>query len=435
MRIAVLAFALTGTAFGGIINPLAVDPSLFNVTTFTTGLRFPTGIQAFADGSIDVLTNPGYYSAPGVVQAFTAAGGTGTPVYTSPATGFLTGTTSVGRYMAVGNDPYVNGNNTITLLQPGATSGSPMTTVATLNMSYSLPWDHNTIGVAARPTPGVAGSYDLIVNVGSKYDAVATPSGDPVTLTGTGFSSFIPTDLKADSLYLIRLDETGAQPAVTAVQQVATGIRNVYGMGFDAGGNFYFSDNAIDALPDGSTPVPGNEPPQADELNFISAADFANGTPPDFGYPNCYIQYSYGGVPGVPVGSGCTQPLLAFQPITDSAGTHELEGPTTLAFAPSSFPGIFNNGVFVGFVGDESPNDESGLAFYNFATHEYVHFIESLNPDIGPIIGIASTSNALFVSEVSTGTVYEITAAAPEPRTLLPALLGMVAILCLRRRQ
>ena len=84
------------------------------------------------------------------------------------------------------------------------------------------------------------------------------------------------------------------------------------------------------------TKVPN--PPQADELDFLAGNQLGVGPPPNYGFPNCYIQYAYGGVPGVPVGSGCVQPVVAVQPVVDASGTHELEGPTQVALAPSSFP-------------------------------------------------------------------------------------------------
>ena len=85
-------------------------------------------------------------------------------------------------------------------------------------------------------------------------------------------------------------------------------------MAFDPAGNLYFTDNAIDALPAGSRqPVtPDGEPPQADELNMISAQQLGVGAPINFGFPNCYIQYANGGVLGVPVGTGCVQPTVSW---------------------------------------------------------------------------------------------------------------------------
>jgi len=85
-----------------------------------------------------------------------------------------------------------------------------MTAVASLRMSDpSSPWDHATVGMASRPTPGVAGSYDLIFKVGSEFDNVATPASDTVSLSGTGFTTALSANLQGDSLYMIRIDTNG----------------------------------------------------------------------------------------------------------------------------------------------------------------------------------------------------------------------------------
>jgi glucose/arabinose dehydrogenase len=430
VRLAVCLFTAS-VGFGSIINPAAVDTSLFTVTTFASGIPLPTDVTVLPGGSVLISSSPGYLFGPGQVLPYSSSGvSTGPAIYTSATNGIMTGATQIGSYLALGSTGQPNSSSSITLVQPGATPSSPATTVATLTFNYANPWEHNSIGMAARPTPGVPGSYDLIVNVGAQGDNTATPPGSTVGLAGTGFSSPTSAVLSGDSLYLIRINTTGAQPTVTNVQQVATGIRNVYGMGFDpVTGDFYFADNAIDVLPAGSSqPVqPDGEPPQADELNMIAAASLGVGAPVNFGFPDCYIRYAYGGVTAVPVGSGCVQPILAFQPITDGSGTHELEGPTDIAFAPANFPAPFNNGVFIAFTGGESPNDEAGMAFYNFTTHQYLHFIESSNPSISNILGVTSTNNALFFSDFSTGNVYEIQSATPEPVPVLLTTLGLLA--------
>jgi len=421
-----------------IINSDAVDPSEFNLSVFASGLGFPAGIQTLPDGSVLVETSPNYGYSAGQLLSFNSAGGGGNVVYTASNLGLMTGSTMVGNYYAVGNDSSEigqGGDHSITLLKPGATPGSPMTPVATLQLSYPIPWEHSNVGLAAEPTPGVPGSYNLIINVGAQYDNVATPAGSQATLTGTGFSSIPATSLSGDSLYMLTINENGSQPSVTNVQQVATGIRNVFGMTFDSAGNLWFSDNGMDALPPGSSqpaPPPG-EPPQADELNFISAAQLASGTPSDFGFPNCYIQYQYGAIPGVPVGTGCVQPVVAFQPVVDSSGIHQLKGVTQIALAPSDFPAGFNDGIFVGFTGDGGQNDNAGMAYYSFATGQYTQFIEST--DVYDIIGLYSTGNALFFTDIGTGTVYELTSAAPEPATWAMLLFGLAGTAWYARRR
>ena len=237
------------TGWAGIINSNAVDASLFDVSTFASGIAFPAGVQPLSDGSVLVQSSPDYGTTPAQVLSFTSTGG-GNSVYSSPVLGLMEGSAQVGNYYAVGNFGGVigpNGDISISLLQPGVTGSDPLTEVAKLNFNFpgGGNWDHDQMAMAARPTPGVAGSWDMIVNVGSEYDNVATPAGDQVTLTGAGFASMPSVSLSGDSLYMITINENGPQPAITAVTQVATGTRNVFGMTFDDLGNLWFSDNGM----------------------------------------------------------------------------------------------------------------------------------------------------------------------------------------------
>ena len=446
----ILALAMAGgAAFGGIINPNAADPSLFRVTTFAGGLNYPAGFQPLPDGSLAVQTSLNFGAAQGQLFRFTdvqnqgVADGPGTLLYQSGANGIMAGSVQVGNLYAMGNDGErvgLNGDHSISLLLPGATPASPMTAIATLQFNYPQFWEHDQVGMAVRPTPGVPGSYDLIVNIGAQGDNTATPANQLVTLTGTGFSSFPTTNLSGDSLYMITIDENGAQPLVTSIKQIATGIRNVFGMAFDPStGDLYFADNAMDAAPPGSLQPaePDGEPPQADELNVIPAASLGIGPAPDYGFPNCYTQYAYGGVPAAPVGSGCVQPVLAFQPVVDGSGTHELEGPTQMTFAPAGFPAGFNHGIFIGFMGEGFPTDEAGLGYFSFDTHQYIQFIQASTPGIDNVVGVTATANALFLSDPGPGNVIEISAAStPEPASggLVLFVLTTATAFSLRRR-
>ena len=402
--------------FGGlIVNSPVVNPSLFNVSTFATGVGFAYSMQNLSDGSLAVLSSPGF--GAGSILRFTdtnhdgVADGPPTVLY-SNGTGPFTGLTKVGNYYAMGN----LGDHTITLLKPGANPGDPWTAAGSFNFNYGANWEHNTVGITARATPGSPGSYDLVFNVGSQFNDQA--SVNKVALTGLASAT-----LDGDSLYAVTIDETGITPSASNVRKIATGIRNVAGMQFDAAGNFYFADNAIDG------PGPdGDEPPQAEELNRILAANF--GTVADFGYPNCYIGYRT----GAQVGSGCVLPLLAIQPIPNGTPLgSESEGPVEIAFAPSSFPTGYNNGVFIVFSGKGSigpSNEENATGYYDFGTGTYIHFTENSQLGVGALIGALSTPNALYITDASTGTVYQFTSAVPEPASLVlcaaALLLGVV---------
>jgi hypothetical protein len=84
---------------------------------------------------VPVQTSPGYGYTPGQLLFFTSTGGGGGVVYTNSGFGSMTGSTQVGNYYAPGTDASEIGpgmGSSISLLQAGATSASPMSLVATL---------------------------------------------------------------------------------------------------------------------------------------------------------------------------------------------------------------------------------------------------------------------------------------------------------------
>jgi glucose/arabinose dehydrogenase len=229
---------------------------------------------------------------------------------------------------------------------------------------------------------------------------------------------------------MVTLSFQGSQVTASNLQQIASGVRNVIGMGFDPyNGNLYFADNAIDGPPGAGNEVDPT-PPQADELDEISSADLGTSVI-NFGYPNCYIQY----ITGTPVGSGCVQPLVAFQPI----GGARTQGPYQLAFAPPDFPAGYNNGIYVSFAGESGGsftgvlNDDDGVDYYSFDTGQYTQFIAPGEAGNGGTLGLLATGNTLYLADWNNGNIEAITAATPEPATLLLLLAGLAGVR-LRRR-
>ena len=401
------------------LNPLALDPSLFRITDYAAvpgalsmlGLggdnvgvaSYAAGILAFGDANHDGI-----------------ADGAGAAIYSAP--GAHTGLVQAGNFYLDGNSGPIftsSSGQAITVLQPGAVPTALLTAVGALQFSFPSDWEHSQMGIAARPVTGQPGSFDVVFNIGSQFDHEL--STGQVQLSGLAAAT-----LDGDSLYAITLNLSGTQPTASGLRKVATGIRNVIAMGFQPGtGDFYFADNAID----GPDPL-GEEPPQAEEINRIAAADLGVGAPLDFGYPNCYIQYRT----GAQVGSGCVPPLFAIQPLPN--GTllgSESEGVTQLAFAPAAFPAGFNNGIFLGFAGKNfrtgSANEENAVGYYDFTTGHYVHFTENSQEGVSMPIGIMTTANALFIADFGAGNVYEVTAAtAPEPGTA--ALISIALAVC-----
>ncbi len=420
MRILRAAFltSLGLPCFGSLVlKSPSVDTSQFVVTQFVTGLSTPLSTLALSDGSVAITTSAGIFRYTDTDHDG-IADGPGVPLFTTD-TGPHTGLIRAGSDYIDGN----TGDHMITILQPGATPASPLTSLGALQLTFPDDWEHNQIGIAARPTPNQAGFYDLVFNIGSRFDHDL--STGKVTLGG-GLAS---GTLDGDSLYVITLDLNGPLPVASNLHKVASGIRNVIGMGFSATGDFYFADNAIDGTGPG-----GDEPPQAEELNRIAAADLA-GSAQNFGYPDCYIQYRS----GTQIGSGCVLPLLTFQPIPNGTALgSESEGVTQLAFAPANFPNGFNNGIFLGFAGKffltGTDNEENAVVYYDFATGNYLHFSENSQDGVYMPIGVMTTADSLFISDYGSGIVYEVRAAVPEPQSLGLITLGLAALACGARR-
>ena len=424
MRTAIILFTFAAVPCLGNslqLNSSALDPALFHVTEFATGLSNPLASVRLSDGSIGV----GTYNS---ILRFTdtnhdgVADAAGSALYSAP--GARLGLVEAGGYYIDSHFHYITSSpsSTITILQPGTTAADQLTVVGTLQVAFPSGWIHSQPGIAVRPTPRAAGSFDLVFNVGSQFDHSVSTS--PVQVSGLTTAA-----VDGDSLYALTLNLSGAAPSASNVRKIASGIRNVIGMGFQPGtGDFYFVDNAID----GTGPL-GDEPPQAEELNRITAADFDNGSPHDFGYPNCYVQYRT----GTQIGSGCVTPLVALQPIPNGTALgSESEGATQLAFAPANFPAAFRNGVFIGFSGKGgvtgTANEENAIVYYDFTSGNFIHFSENSQNGVYQPIGLLSTEDALYISDFGAGKVYQVSA-VPEPGTLWLMAIATLLLLAAGR--
>ena len=411
------------------LNSAAFDTSQFRVTEFRTEVPNPVGMTILPDGSFGVGA---YY--PGIIRytdwnhdGFADGPGERMNLSGGPKTGLL----AAGGYYIEGNsgDYYNNGKPEISILKPGSdvTAMDNMAIAGKLQFDYPDGWYHNQVGIATRPRAGQPGSYDLVFNVGSQWDHEA--STQPVQLSG-----LISGTLDGDSLYAVTLNLSGGQPSASNLRKIASGIRNVIGMGFQPGtGDFYFADNAING-----TGPDADEPPQAEELNRILAADFDSGAVPNFGYPNCYIGYRTGLAIDTG-GTGCVQPFYALQPIANGTVLgSESEGAAQISFAPANFPAAFSNGIFIGFSGKGTTgadNEENAVGFYDFNTSTYLHFVENSQDGVAMPIGLLATNDSLFIADYGTGTIYQVTAAAPEPGTWAAGLAGLLGVVWTGRRQ
>lgn len=456
--LALLASTLVCPAVaGGQAAPVLsrpADQARFTVTTFATGLAFPTSMASLSDGSLLVATtanspNSALFDGIGQLVRLTDTNNDG--IADGPpqilATGLPGIVTSVRR---VGNTVIAlsaeDGKQAMTFWQTGATAGDPLVATGQLNFNFPGPfWLHTTYALAVRPNPAGSG-LEVYFNVGSKYNEISTPVGNPVGLTGSPGTSFVAASVEGDGIYRVIVDNSGATASVSSPLRIASGLRNAAGLAFDADGNLYFSENGID--------TPSNDAVafSADELNRIDAADLGV-TVPHFGFSETYVRYPDGVT--INPDPNVTGPRVSFLPV----GSERSEGPVEIAFAPLSFGVDFLGGVFTTFYGNGQrggmDNEENPVVFANPITGDYYHFFE--NQQMGHPQGLLSTPDALFLSDLSytgllygsssggvrsdeAGVIYRITANAdetvlPEPSTWALVLGGLVGMGLVTRRR
>jgi glucose/arabinose dehydrogenase len=361
-------------------------------TTFARGLDFPMSMQLLSDGSLMV-------GVPGKLLRFTDLDGNGEadgpptvltdqlPVY------FTTSVRQAGDFIVV------NVPGSISFLRRGATPASRLTWLGEIRFGFPAGWGHTNVALAVRLSPASRSRYEVFFNVGCQFNERASTATVPL-------SGLISGEVRGDSIYRVTVQDGGATPLVSGLEQIATGLRNAAGMAFDpATGDLYLADNNMSRLDDPSEPI------NADELNRLPAAAIG-GAIEDFGHAHDYIEYRT----GLRVGGGAIQPLVAFQPIPDPFTGSESEGPVEIAFAPKSFPRGLNNGIFVGFHGEGefAANHENPLIYFDFPTRRYSQFISNDDPTVSHLDGLLATRDFLFIAEFGDasgqGAIYRIAA-------------------------
>jgi len=399
------------------IHGPGVNPSDFRITTFATNLYFPLGMVQLSDGSLLVAVSQGtsFWSGSTVGKLLrltdTNRDGIADDQGTVLFTGLPGGQTSLRHYR---NLFFVTGQGTgrpISILRAGATPDASLSLVGTITLSYpSGGWEHPHSALNLRQTPGHPESCDLLFQLGSDQNFAKTTR--TVTMTNSQIAGANGT-LEGESIYMLTITDNITNVVASNLTRLAKGLRNSAGFVFHpATGDLYFQDNGIDGLTD------PNEPLSADELNFIPAAQIGKGAVPDFGFPTNYTAYRTGTV----VGGGGIQPLVAFQPLPDPNTGSESEGANDIAFAPPAFPSGLTNGIFLGFHGKWAQagiaNEENPLVFVDLTTTNYWQFIGNDEPNIGHLDGLLSTSDSLFLADLTrtgntdagtnSGVIYQI---------------------------
>jgi hypothetical protein len=303
------------------------------------------------------------------------------------------------------------------------------------SMSFSYPsggWEHSTgMSFVVGNSNGTDTVYFL---VGSQADQATTTS----TVTTSGL---VTSTLNGDSVYRMVVDPTGGQvQVVSAPVQVATGLRNPFGLSLDSLGDLVIGDNGIDG------PHVVNQT-GADTLDLIPAALIGTQVF-DFGFPHSYVDFATGlYVSGDP---NATAPLTAFRPVPDSNGVlQSSEGLAGMAYAaPGSLPFVGPDGgeivVFHGvFDAGGSANYDNAVEYYDFASGLYYPILDAGAPGVGHIDSVAINGHVLYLGEMtSTGLVnglaglgggdiyaFDFSAAStPEPSTWVMGGLGLALL-------
>jgi glucose/arabinose dehydrogenase len=390
-----------------------VLPGDFRVTTFATGLNFPVGMTDMPDGSVLVAVSNGGSFA-------TTTSGSLVRLVDSDFDGVadvsqtLVSNVSGGRMTAVrraGNLVVVTGQGAtdpISFYRLGALPSDPLTYAGQLTFNYPISsWSHKATSLLLREAPGQSGQYELYFQIGSRDNFAKTTQ--TVSMGGT---LGLTATLAGDAIHRVTVSDTGTTLTATQETQIATGLRNPSGLAFHpTTGDFYIGENGIDGT------VNIDEPISADEINVITLNQLGTSIP-DFGFPNTYEQYRT----GTQIGSTGVLPLMTFQPIPMPNGS-EAEGVSEIAFAPPSFPSYLRGGLFAGFHGRFTlggvANEENPVVFVNLGTGARFEFIGNGEPAVGHPDGFLSTSDTLFISdmsptgalgatEVNTGKIYAI---------------------------
>ena len=419
------------------INGPGVDTNDFRMTTFATGLNYPVGMVELSDGSIMVAVSNGssfFNSGSGSILRFVDSDQDGVAdeqmtLHDRVAGGGLTSLRMVDDLIFTTGQ---GSGKPISIFRAGASPADPLSLVGQITINYSGSWLHPHSALAVRKTPGQADTYDLVFQLGSRTNFDTTTS----TLSMTSTIG-IEGELAGDAVHMITLTDDGTTVTGTNLQQLATGLRNAAGFDWHpVTGDLFLQDNGIDGVQN------ANEPTSADELNVIPF-DQIGGDVEHFGFAENYTEYRTGNI----IGGEGIQPLVTFQPLPSPDGD-EGEGPNDIAFAPELFPQSLNNGIFVGMHGRFSSggrsNEENPLVFVDLNDNSYFHFIKNDEPGVGHLDGLMSTSDSLFIADISpgggfggnaadTGVIYQIQSLVPEPTSGVLWLVAVGVIVARRR--
>lgn len=402
-----LALGLTSLpAAADSVVRLGDDPRLaeLEVTAFATGLNFPTGMAELPDGSILVATSAptggGLFRSTGQLLRLTDEDEDG--VADDEGTVLATDLPGTLVSLALAGDLVLTtsaegGNEQIVVLRRGRTWADPLEPAGSLRFLLDG-FDHQSYGLAARPSPDAEGGHEVVFNVGA--------SGNDTAGRIAYADGLVEAQLEDASLYRTTITDEGGEVTATEPEQIATGLRNAAAIAFDpANGDLLITDNGIDTPGDRVVAL------SADELYRLPAGEIG-GEVEDYGFPSAYVDYASGEV----VGEQAVAPVVAYRPVDGS----EAEGVASVALAPEAFPANLR-GVVAGFHGQYDSagleNEENPLLLSDEATGATVELFSNDDPTIGHVDGLLSTGTTLYAADLCSagltepdpcGTIYAV---------------------------
>jgi glucose/arabinose dehydrogenase/plastocyanin len=379
-----------------------IDADRFTVTTFASGMPYPTSMAELPDGSLlaatNVFTGGGYVRsrgkllrlldqdddgradliAPvGIVRSMARAR---IPVYVDLPGAIVQMRRASGLLVLTSRQEE---RTQIVVLREPPTVGEPYTWLGAVDLAFPGDHLHDTYAIALRPGPS-EGTTEVYFNVGSASNAQA----DTARVDASGLVEAV---LMTGSAYRMTLADDGHAIRVTDLRLIATGLRNAAAMAFHPGsGDLYLQDNGMDREDDPDEPI------NADELNVIAVERLGTEVP-DFGFPDQYVAYRT----GERIGTTAEMPIVAFQPI----GGSEAQGAAEFTFAPPGFPAPFDRGIFIGFHGNYQAaglaNDENPVLWVDPDTSTMLEFIPNDAPQVGHPNSLLATRDALYIADLS----------------------------------
>jgi hypothetical protein len=419
-----------------------VNPADYRITTFASGLNFPTSMTRLPDGSLLVATTnppsgvssaePAYFSGSGKLLRLVDADNNG--VADGPSVEMASFGAAITSVRVLGDLVFVStlsGDNRVNelhiLRMNGSPGTGPYTSLGAITLEYgsAAALTGNTLSLAVRDAGG--GNVDVFFAL-----AAGSHDGTPIgTVTMSGLAS---GTIPPGSLHRVTVQDLGGSIGVGTPALIATGVRVSAGLAFGSGGSLLISDNGYQSYATG-------DQVSADELHRLSPAQLAAGGL-SLGYPNNYTDYGAGAF----IGGAGVSPFVAFLP--GLAG--EARGAAEVVQAPSWMPNGLSAGYLAAFHGTwdvvGADNAINPVYWVDPVSAAYFPIIAAGLPGVGHLDGVFADAQGIFLADLfnvrgfaaGSGAIYMLAPAdeaeVPEPPAAGLLLIGGGIVWLARRR-